>query len=103
VYKVLFGKTFLFGRFYKERAAQKRVTNFDKNFDKLGGLGTPHFCAQSGFSVSSGLSELIFVCAIVGRMRASSSHNGVVFNQSIKLPVIFVSHFLCACIKNSNV
>ena len=50
-----------------------------------------------------GLSELIFVCAIVGRIRASSSHNGVVFNQSIKLSVIFVSHFLCACIKNSNV
>ena len=69
----------------------------------LGGLGTPRFCAQSGFSVSSGLSELIFVCAIVGRIRASSSHNGVVFNQSIKLSVIFVSHFLCACVKNSNV
>ena len=67
------------------------------------GWGTPHFCAQSGFSVSSGLSELIFVCAIVGRIRASSSHNGVVFNQSIKLSVIFVSHFLCACVKNSNV
>jgi hypothetical protein len=59
----------------------------------------------------SGLSELIFVCAIVGRIRASSSHNGVVFNQSIKLhvlvfnqsiklSVIFVSHFLlCLIIK----
>ena len=58
----------------------------------------------------SGLSELIFVCAIVGRIRASSSHNGVVFNQSIKLhvlvfnqsiklSVIFVSHFLLCLIK----
>ena len=57
----------------------------------------------------SGLSELIFVCAIVGRIRASSSHNGVVFNQSIKLhvlvfnqsiklSVIFVSHFLLCLI-----
>ena len=44
-----------------------------------------------------------FSFAIVGRIRASSLHNGVVFNQSFKLSVIFVSHFLCACVKNSNV
>ena len=70
----------------------------------LGGLGySLIFVHSQGLVFRQGLSELIFVCAIVGRIRASSSHNGVVFNQSIKLSVIFVSHFLCACIKNSNV
>ena len=113
-----------------ERAASFRVFNFHSRafsvlfFFKLRlvSLGTGHFCARSGFSVSSGFKKLFekeekVLPLCVNSMRARRRRRVIVRSSTInRLHCFFffffflsffvslsLSIYLCVCVKNSNV